>query len=228
VPYTPLQEWYRYLNNGYRVAVAGGTDKMGAYCALGSLRTYAKLDPSEPFTHESWASAMRAGRSISTNGPLLELQVEGRQIGESVPMPAGGGTLEVQALAESAWKVGSLEILHNGRVVAQESARRGAESLQLTAKAAVKGSGWIAARCAGAAELPFQYMAAHTSPVYLQCSGETAYDGPALEHTLNLTRGGVEYLATLATRFSERDQERIIGVYREVEEHLRQRLELGR
>jgi hypothetical protein len=71
-------------------------------------------------------------------------------------------------------------------------------------------------------------MAAHTSPVYLQCNGETAYDGPALEHMLNLTRGGVEYLATLATRFSHRDQERIIGVYREVEEHLRQRLEMGR
>ncbi|MFA6107743.1 MAG: CehA/McbA family metallohydrolase [Candidatus Latescibacterota bacterium] len=224
----PLQEWYRYLNNGYRVAVAGGTDKMGAYRALGSLRTYAKLDPSEQFTYESWARAMRAGRSISTNGPLLDLQVEGRQIGDSILLPAGGGTLEVQALAESAWQVGTLEIVHNGRVVAQERARRGAESLRLTARVAVKGPGWIAARCAGAPALPSQYMAAHTSPVYLQCNGETAYDGPALQHMLNLTRGGAEYLATLATRFSEGDHERIIGVYREVEEHLRRRLEQGR
>ncbi|MFH1572242.1 MAG: hypothetical protein ABIL09_29900, partial [Gemmatimonadota bacterium] len=54
----PLQEWYRYLNSGYRVAVCGGTDKMGAYVAIGALRTYAKLGPDEPLTYASWARAV--------------------------------------------------------------------------------------------------------------------------------------------------------------------------
>ena len=224
----PLQEWYRYLNNGYRVAVAGGTDKMGAYCALGSLRTYAKLDPDHPFTYENWARAVRAGRCLSTNGPLMDLQVEGRQIGDSIQMSGNGGTVEVRAVAESAWQLGSIEIVHNGQAVASESSAKGAQKLSISARVQVKGPGWIAARCSGVGHLPSQYMAAHTSPVYIQCGGATPFDGPALEHMLNLTRGGVEYLETISTRFDDREQKRMIRIYREVEEHLQKRLDTGR
>ena len=224
----PVQEWYRYLNSGYRVAVCGGTDKMGAYVAVGALRTYAKLDPEQPFTYENWARAVRAGRTISTSGPLLDMSVDGHQIGDTIQMPATGGTVEVRAMAESAWKVGQLEIVQNGRPVAVESERRGADELTVKAKVEVKGSGWIAARCEAASGSPAGYMSAHTSPVYVQCGGETPYDGPALEHMLNLTRGGIEYLDTLSTRFDDREQERMIRIYREVEEHLRRRLKLGK
>lgn len=223
----PLQEWYRYLNNGYRVAVAGGTDKMGAYCALGNLRTYAQLHPEDPFTYENWARAVRAGRTISTNGPLLDMSVDGRRIGESIQMPGNGGTVEVHARAESAWRVGSLEIVRNGQVVARETASRGAEQLELHTHVSMRSSGWIAARCNGLPGAASGYTAAHTSPVYLQCNGDTPYDGPALEHMLNLTRGGIEYLETLSTRFDDREQERMIKLYREVAEHLSGRLQAG-
>ena len=56
----PTQEWYRYLNCGCRVAVAGGTDKMGAYCALGWLRTYALTDPNLAPDYDNWAATVRA------------------------------------------------------------------------------------------------------------------------------------------------------------------------
>jgi len=223
----PIQEWYRYLNNGYRVAVAGGTDKMGANCALGSLRTYARIEPSRPFTYENWAKAVRAGRTISTNGPLLDIRVEDRQIGDTIRMPAGGGTVEAAAAAESAWNVGDIEIVYNGNVVARQAARSGERKLTVSEKVAVAGSGWIAARCTGVGGTPSGYMAAHTSPVYIQCGNETPFDGPALEHMLNLTRGGIEYLETISTRFDDKEQERMIRIYREVERHLRKRLRLG-
>ena len=224
----PLQEWYRYLNNGYRVAVAGGTDKMGAYCALGSLRTYAKLDPDEPFTYDEWAKAVRAGRTISTNGPLLDMWVEGAHIGETIKLPKTGGALEVNAVAESAWQVGAIEIVLNGKVVAREESSGGAEKLTLSTRVQVPGSGWIAARCSGAGNMPAGYMAAHTSPVYIRCGRQVPYDGPALEHMLNLTRGGIEYLETISTRFDDREQERMIKIYREVEAHLMKRQAPGK
>jgi hypothetical protein len=224
----PVQEWYRYLNNGYRVAVAGGTDKMGAYCALGNLRTYAKTDPNRPFTYENWAKAVRAGRTVSTNGPLIDMSVEGRPIGDTIRMPSGGGTVEVKAVAESAWNVGDIEILQNGKVVAREESKRGERRLVVATKVRVPGSGWLAARCSGVGGSPAQYMAAHTSPVYIQCGAETPYDGPALEHMLNLTRGGIEYLETISTRFDDREQERMVRIYREVERHLAKRLQLGK
>ena len=224
----PLQEWYRYLNNGYRVAVAGGTDKMGANCALGSLRTYAKVNPNRPFTFETWAKAVRAGRTISTSGPLLDMTVEGRDIGDTIKMPSSGGRVQVKAVAESAWNLGKIEIVLNGQVVASEAAKRGTQKLSVSAKVKVPGSGWIAARCDGVTGSPAHYMAAHTSPVYLDCGGQMPYDGPALEHMLNLTQGGIEYLDTLSTRFDDREQERMIRIYRDVESHLRKRADKQR
>ena len=38
-----LADWYRYLNCGYFVAAVGGTDKMSASTAVGTVRTYAQL-----------------------------------------------------------------------------------------------------------------------------------------------------------------------------------------
>ncbi|MDP6507333.1 MAG: hypothetical protein QF886_27135, partial [Planctomycetota bacterium] len=101
---------------------------------------------------------------------------------------------------------------------------RGASKLSISTSVSISGSGWIAARCGGVGGTPAQYMAAHTSPVYIQSGKETPYDGPALEHMLNLTRGGIEYLETISTRFDDREQERMIRIYRDVERHLKKRL----
>jgi hypothetical protein len=42
-PYS-LADWYRYLNCGYLTAAVGGTDKMTAATAVGTVRTYARID----------------------------------------------------------------------------------------------------------------------------------------------------------------------------------------
>jgi len=222
----PTQEWYRYLNNGYRVAVAGGTDKMGATCALGSLRTYALLDTSQPFTYANWARAMRAGRCVATTGPMMNLTVDGHGIGDTIRLPAGGGTVEVDAVGESFMPLGRLEIVHNGHVVADTRRQRGARRLRVHTRVPVGGSGWIAARCQGAADQPASGVAAHTSPVYVTCGRKRAFDGPALEHMLELVNGGIEYLNALSTRFDEREQKRMVDVYKEARRHLRHRLDL--
>jgi len=223
----PIQEWYGYLNNGYRVAVAGGTDKMGAYTALGQLRTYALLDPNRPFTYANWAKAVRTGRTFATTGPLLDITAEGCKPGDTIRLPATGGELDVAAEATSAWPIGRIELVRNGRVVASSSSRKSVKRLSVRAKVPVSGSGWVAARCSGPARSPAGYMAAHTSPVYVTCGRQQPYDGPALQHMLNLTRGGIEYLETISTRFSDKDQQRMIRIYRKVARHLKQRLHHG-
>ncbi len=102
----PTQEWYRYLNLGYRVAVCGGTDKMSAGFAIGWMRTYAKLDSNTEFTYDRWADAIRAGRTFSTSGPLIDLTVDGRQIGDDIVMSSKGGTVEARVSVESFAPVG--------------------------------------------------------------------------------------------------------------------------
>ena len=220
----PTQEWYRYLNCGYRVAVAGGTDKMGAYCPLGWLRTYAQLDPDRRFTYDAWAKAVRAGRTFATNGPIINLRVEGRPIGDTISLRSDGGTLHAVAGATSFWPLGKIEIVHNGRVVAAEHARRGARMLTAEAAIKAKSSGWIAARCSGLPGHPAGYMAAHTSPIYIQCGESRLFDAPAAEHMLALVEGGIEYLNTLSTAFDEPSRRRMVRLYKEAQRELNERL----
>jgi len=229
----PLQEWYRYLNCGYRVAVAGGTDKMGAYTALGALRTYAKLDRNLPFTYENWAEAVRAGRTFATTGPVIDLKVDGKDIGDAIAMPPGGGHVEVRAVAESFWPLGKLEVVFNGRVAASTQAKKGSKHLEIRDRIRVPHTGWIAARCSGYPNHPARisvhntgggYVAAHTSPVYLTCGGSRAFDGPAAEHMLALVEGGIEYLELIATAFDEGSRARMVKVLDEARQELKRRL----
>ena len=219
-----MQEWYRYLNCGYRVAVVGGTDKMGAHCALGNLRTYARTSRNRPFDYDNWSDAVRAGRTFSTTGPLIDMTVEGKQVGQAVSLPASGGKVEVEAGAECVWPLGRIEIVHNGRVVADRRSRDGAKSLRIRAKVPVVGSGWIAARCSGLGTHPGKYIAAHTSPVYLKCGRSRAFDGPAAEHMLALVEGGIEYLRALSTAFDERSRKRMVKLFKEAQRELKGRL----
>lgn len=220
----PTQEWYRYLNCGYRVAVAGGTDKMGAYCPLGWLRTYALLEPGRRFTYPAWAKAVREGRTFSTNGPLIRMTADGRLPGDTIEMTASGGTVEVCAEAQSVWPLGRIEIVHNGQVVASESSRRNTNALSVSANVELLGSGWIAARCAGRDGHPAGYTAAHTSPVYVRCGDSRAFDGRAAEHMLSLVQGGIEYLNTLATVYDEASRKRMVKLFKEARAELEGRL----
>ena len=221
----PVQEWYRYLNCGYRVAVAGGTDKMSASMVLGGSRTYAKLAPDQRFSYDSWARAVRAGRTFSTTGPLIDLRVDGKAIGDTIDMSASGGTVEIDAVAQSTWPIGHLEIVCNGQVVAaQTGGRGGARQLRIEDRLEIPSSGWIAARCWGGPDQPWAYMGAHTSPVYVRCGDTRIFNGPAAEHMLALVEGGIEYLNTLSTAFDESSRKRMVRLYKEARAELRDRL----
>jgi hypothetical protein len=221
----PVQEWYRYLNCGYRVAVAGGTDKMGAYCALGWLRTYAKLNPDRPFTYARWAKAVRAGRTFSTSGPLIDLRVDGKGIGDTIRMSKNGGKVEVRATAKCFHPLAFLEIVYNGQVVASNEPRGGAQDLEIAERVRIPASGWIAARCYGLpSHAGARNQAAHTSPVYVTCGDTRAFDGPAAEHMLALVEGGIEYLNTIATVYDESSRKRMVKQFKEVRKELVGRL----
>ncbi|MFC1737085.1 CehA/McbA family metallohydrolase, partial [Candidatus Hydrogenedentota bacterium] len=220
----PTQEWYRYLNCGYRVAVCGGTDKMNAASPVGWTRTYAKLDPNRPFTYNNWSKAVRGGRTFSTTGPVIDIAVDGNMIGDTIKMTENGGTVEVHATAESFMPLGRLELVYNGRVVAHKAFPKGAKKITLKTKLKIPGSGWIAARCVGLISHPHGYAAAHTSPVYITCGNTRAFNGPAAEHMLALVEGGVEYLNTIATMYDESSRKRMVKLFKEVRKELKGRL----
>src|ERR1035437_6108841 len=138
-------EYYRYLNCGYRGPLVGGTDKMSAEVPVGLYRTYVRI-PDEEFTYESWCRHLRAGRTFHSGGPLLDFTVDGHNVGDCISLPGNGGTLEVEATANSVLPMHRLEIVQQGRVVAATEDAGGARRLQLRERLSVTGHTWLAAR----------------------------------------------------------------------------------
>jgi len=222
-----LREYYRYLNCGYRVACVGGTDKMSAGMPVGGVRTYAKLDRNRPFNFENWGDAVRAGRTYSTSGPLMDLTVDGHTMGEEITLKGGRGTVEVHAVAESAWPIHRLEIVMNGRIVAETSRARGARKLQINTRLPVDGSSWIAGRCGSTMKVfhcwPI-FLAAHTSPVYVVVPGTELFSPSDATYMLTLIDGGLTYLDTLSVRYNERRHREMKAIYREAHDALHARM----
>ena len=195
-------EWYRYLNCGYKLPLVGGTDKMSNDVPVGIYRTYAYLPPDEEFTYDNWCKSVAAGRTFHSGGPMIRFSVDGRRVGDTIDLPGNGGTVEVEAEAESILPIHTLQIVQEGRVVASTEEAKGARKLSLRAQVKVEGHSWLAARCSGPNydSLPHhdgwgRGIFAHTSPIYLACGGEWwMFDEETAQYMLTLMDGCIQYV----------------------------------
>ena len=171
--------WYRLLNCGFRLPAGAGTDAMANFASLrgpvGMNRVYVKSGA--PLEHRRWLSALKAGRSFATNGPLLEMTVEGTELGGELKLPEGGREVTVTVSLRSNVPVDHLELVQNGQVVHQVGLSSDRRSAADTVRLAVNRSGWVLLRARGdKAAYPtldiFPY--ATTSPVYLTVGGRAA------------------------------------------------------
>jgi hypothetical protein len=202
------EEYYRYLNGGYRLPLVGGTDKMSSEVPVGLYRTYADLGD-EPFGYDAWRAAVTAGRTFLSGGPLLRFSVDGHQIGDTVAL-GGGGTVSVSAVAEGVFPLATLQVVRNGEVVA-EATGDGVRRLELSAEIGFEGDGWLAARCGG--EGYFDGIAhrdvwgraifAHTSPIYVATQGDAwrMFDPEHARYLLTLIEGSLAYVRGRAVRY---------------------------
>lgn len=145
--------WYRLLNCGMPLAAAGGTDAMANYASLrgpvGINRTYARVsgNPATPTERRSaWLAALRAGRTVATNGPLLDLSVDGHAAGEKISVPAGGGELRIKGFMRSLVPVGHLELVQNGKVIRRFEMKENGMSADFEGSVPVREDGWLLLR----------------------------------------------------------------------------------
>jgi hypothetical protein len=173
--------WYSFLNLGYRLLPLAGSDY--PYLDLpGAVRNYAKIDG--PFSADAWFAAFRRGETYVTNGPFLEMSVNGRPMGTEIPV-ARGSTVDIVAEASMSPDVdhlGRLEILVYGRPIAVETAR-GRDRVRLRARLTADRSMWVAVRAQGERQAPDNAVVAHSAPTYLIVDGEPSWkveDVPSL------------------------------------------------
>jgi len=224
-PYT-LADYYRYLNCGHFVAAVGGTDKMSATTAVGTVRTYTKIDDHDEFTYESWLEAVRAGRTFVTYGPLLEFSVDGHPPGSRMEIPAGGGALDVE------WRVASVtvpmsrvELVVNGEI--RESRALDGDSASGSWSFATTQSCWLALLVRGHYEDKPEIIAAHSSPVMVRVGGSDFFSAPDALVTLEQIEGALAYLDTVGTRAEDeafkRMRLKLISAYGQLHRELHQR-----
>jgi len=206
-PYS-LSDWYRYLNCGYRVAAVGGTDKMTAMTAVGTVRTYARIPFGQPFSYAAWMDAVRRGETFVSYGPLLEFSVDGQPMGAQIHLSRSGGTLDV------AWQVASVttplsrvELVVNGGI--RESAPVGAEGGMGAWSVRVEKSSWLALLVRGHYPDKPEIITAHSSPVYVSVEGSELLAAADAVTILEQIEGALAYLDSVGTRAEDRAYRRM-------------------
>ena len=170
--------YHRLLNAGFRITATGGTDNFSDVWRdppPGSARTYARIDGL--LSMQSWMDAIRRGRTFMTTGPLLFLDVDGRQPGDVIELAADGPRGPVVSVeAVSIAPIDTLQILVNGtavRTVIPTPPERHRIAYAGRIPLPMSDGGWVAARVVGPHShyLGDDYAYAHTSPVYVVRQG---------------------------------------------------------
>ena len=206
-PYS-LSDWYRYLNCGYLLPAVGGTDKMTAATAVGTVRTYAHLDLDQPFDYESWKSTVRRGETFVTYGPLLEFSVDGKPMGSQIEMSASGGTVDILWQAASVTvPMSRIELVVNGEIRESQAVSSWDASGHWTLK--IDQSSWLALLVRGHyADRP-EIITAHTTPVMLRLAGSPMLAAADAVTILEQIEGALAYLDTVGTRAEDRAYKRM-------------------
>ena len=113
-----LLVWHHALNNDLPVTPTGGEDSitnLHRTKLIGSVRTYVHLDGK--LSAESWLDGLRRGHTFFSTGPLIEFRINGRLPGESVRLPAAGGTISVEGTIWSIAPLAKVVLYSNGQVL---------------------------------------------------------------------------------------------------------------
>jgi hypothetical protein len=173
-----LQYWYRLLNAGVRLPPVGGSGKDSSRTALGAMRTLTPANDGRSYL--AWIENVRAGRTVVTNGPFLQLFVDEQAFSSRLAI-GSQRRLRLRAVVESVVPFEKIELIVNGSVVDVALPIGSAPyEASIDIEHEVPIGGWVAARCRGSAAsalYPHQAVFAHTAPVYLE--GESMVRQPA-------------------------------------------------
>jgi hypothetical protein len=186
------EPWYELLNAGFRVTGIAGSDFPAnlprlkpwprAVPLLGPERTLVKVD-AEPgpgrSAYDLWVEGVRRGAAVVSNGPLLNLVVDGRGPGAVVAWQGESKRVEGEARAVSHRPLEALEIVVNGRVVRTLDGDGRRTELRLPFDVSVTGSAWVAARARARRDGNEPAIQAHANPVYVLRDRVPVYDKAA-------------------------------------------------
>jgi hypothetical protein len=209
--------YYQFLNAGFRVPIAAGTDKLGEDVPLGGNRAY--VPAKAPFGHADWLEGVKEGRGFVTNGPILEFDVDGHGPGERVGL-GERRRATARATARSILPFTTLAIVANGRTVARKIVPPpanppvdGVWSMSVEAPLDLDRSAWVAARVTDDVDLNPRVLPrgasvfAHTNAVHFVRDGRAVREEASVAYLRKWVGGLRHWLSTRPSFATEEDRQ---------------------
>jgi hypothetical protein len=187
-------EYYDYLNLGFRLTAAAGSDAPWG-STIGEVRTFVHAGKKLDIDH--WFQGLRQGRTFVSNGPALEFTVDNELPGSELARQ-GNDILKVRARAWGHKRVGlpdSLELVSNEGTVHKVQRTPGQlGDLIIETEIPVQRSKWftVSVRCPNGA-------VAHATPVYVVVDGEPTWSP---DKSTVLVKKQLDAISKIETEFS--------------------------
>jgi hypothetical protein len=163
-------DYYDYLNLGFRITAAAGSDVPWG-STLGEVRTF--VYTGNTFSADSWFDGLKNGRTFVSNGPALFLEADGALPGAEI-IKGKGSTTRLLVKAISHPSIGHIErvaIYNNDGLLTEQLNPGKSDSIKIAINHTLEKSQWLAAivSCDNGA-------VAHTTPVYYIVDGKLTWD----------------------------------------------------
>lgn len=222
------ERFYPLLNLGLKVPFSTGTD----WFMYDFSRVYVHLE--KPVSVDHWLDGLAAGRSYITNGPLFRFQVDNAVMGDTVRLDQPR-VVSVLGQVEGRTDFVRAELVLNGQIVATAGTRPvgGHYLAEIKASIPIDQPGWVALRIpppdlsrTGSVTPSNEFGRAlygHTSPVYLEVGGKSAFDPKVAQKLLEKMRAAQTTISRNGQFESRQTQARVLDVYDDAAEQLRTR-----
>lgn len=195
--------WFDFLNLGHALTPAAGSDYPYIENVPGTVRSYVKVEG--PFTAQAWFDGLKAGRTFVTNGPMLDLSVNGRTMGTALDLEPGDAiVVEADAaLNPDFGTLARLELIEQGEVVETVSAPDASGRLRLAYRAPARHGTWFVLRAHGAGQAAPAELVAMSAPVYVRVAGESFWKPSVVADVARRLQAELRKLLVPATEHPE-------------------------
>jgi hypothetical protein len=212
---------YAVWNNGLKVTAVGGEDSISNLHQsklVGSQRTYVYTG-AKGLDMNAWFEGLRKQHAFVTSGPLVELTVNGSIPGETVTLPASGGSVRVEARVRSITPLEKVTLVWNGRPVEEIPVTGDRKTVDFSKALQVTRSGWYHLTAEGAEKERFpldsSYAQGFTNPVWVSVGTQPVRDRASAEYSLRW----IDMLQKLAEAWpgwrSQKEKDHVYGQFEE-------------
>ena len=210
-----LPKWFDLLDAGFEIPLVGSSGKDSNRLAIGSMRTHTLME-AESRSLGEWVEQTRRGRTFVTNGPLVDLSVNGNPVGSRLSIANSRDKLAIAATARSIVPFDDLEVVANGKLIAKSAPTGWPLSARIELETILPEGGWITARCTGTAKselYPQLPVCAHSSPTYVRVEGRPPRATlTAIRSLRPLVEGVRKWVETTGRFEQEKSKDHLLGL----------------